>query len=179
MRAGDADRESVAERLRGALNEGRLDLHEYDERLRQTYAAKTYGELQGLLSDLPGTAPLARSQVVPASGPASPHWEPGPDGRYPDATRRWVWETWDSYLGAVAIVVTIWFVTVVTSGAHYFWPIWVAGPWGAVLAVQTVRGLGTGEPQKWAARQARKEQEKLARRAEKKARPQVSDEPAD
>jgi hypothetical protein len=41
LRAGDADRERVAERLRLALDEGRLNLHEYDERLQEAYAAKT------------------------------------------------------------------------------------------------------------------------------------------
>ncbi|MDP9799157.1 signal recognition particle GTPase [Catenuloplanes nepalensis] len=57
MRAADGDREAVAERLRAALNEGRLDLAEFDERLGRAYAAKTYGDLDGLLSDLPGWPP--------------------------------------------------------------------------------------------------------------------------
>ena len=46
--------------LRVALDEGRLDLHGYDERLQRAYAAKTYGELQALLSDLPGAGAGAR-----------------------------------------------------------------------------------------------------------------------
>ena len=73
MRAGDADREAVAERLRAALSEGRLDLHEYDERLQRAYAAKTYADLDGLLDDLPGTVPAARpgSPRRPAA-PAAP-----------------------------------------------------------------------------------------------------------
>ena len=41
MRAADADRQAVADQLKAALDEGRLDLHEYDERLQQAYAAKT------------------------------------------------------------------------------------------------------------------------------------------
>src|ERR687885_815865 len=45
MRASDADRTVVAERLQTALDEGRLSLTEYDERLQQTYAARTYGDL--------------------------------------------------------------------------------------------------------------------------------------
>ena len=65
MRAGDADRQAVADKLRGALDEGRLDLHEYDERLQRAYAAKTYGDLNGLLDDLPDTVPASRSQVAP------------------------------------------------------------------------------------------------------------------
>ena len=85
MRAGDADRQAVADKLRGALDEGRLDLHEYDERLQQAYAAKTYGDLNGLLDDLPGTVPASRSQVAPStaepagrrcrpSGASPPSW---------------------------------------------------------------------------------------------------------
>ena len=54
MRAADSDRAAVADRLRVALEEGRLDLHEYDERLQRAYAARTYGELDGL----PGTIPV-------------------------------------------------------------------------------------------------------------------------
>ncbi len=54
LRAADADRERVAALLRDAAAEGRLDLGELDERLGQVYAAKTYGELEPLLRDLPG-----------------------------------------------------------------------------------------------------------------------------
>ena len=167
MRAGDADRERVAERLRAALNEGRLDLHEYDDRLRRTYAAKTYADLDGLLSDLPDVAPAARSQVVPAT-PAgeSLEWVPGPDGRYPDATRRWLWEHWNSYVGVILILSVIWFLSNLggKDEVSFYWPVWVAGPWGAVLLWQTIQGLGSGEPQRWAARRAAKERERLARR---------------
>jgi hypothetical protein len=52
-RAGDADREAVAERLRVAAGDGRIDLAELDDRLAQAYAAKTYGQLAVLVADLP------------------------------------------------------------------------------------------------------------------------------
>lgn len=52
MRASDADREKVAQVLQRAHGEGRLDLHELDERLGAVYAAKTYGELAPLTADL-------------------------------------------------------------------------------------------------------------------------------
>lgn len=51
-RAGDADREAVAERLRSAAGEGRIDLTELDERLDRAYGAKTYRELDVLVADL-------------------------------------------------------------------------------------------------------------------------------
>src|SRR4051794_39994334 len=70
MRAGDGDRQAVADRLKVALDEGRLDLTEYDERLQKAYRAKTYGELHGLLDDLPGPAAAQHSQVQPADAGA-------------------------------------------------------------------------------------------------------------
>ncbi|MFI9645917.1 DUF1707 domain-containing protein [Streptomyces sp. NPDC052040] len=53
LRASDADRERVAEVLRDALAEGRLDMEEFEERLEATYQARTYGELAPITRDLP------------------------------------------------------------------------------------------------------------------------------
>jgi uncharacterized protein DUF1707 len=53
LRASDADRERVAEVLRDALAEGRLDMEEFEERLEATYKARTYGELAPITRDLP------------------------------------------------------------------------------------------------------------------------------
>ncbi len=54
LRASDADRERVADILRDALAEGRLDMEEFGERLDATYQARTYGELAPITRDLPG-----------------------------------------------------------------------------------------------------------------------------
>jgi Domain of unknown function (DUF1707) len=56
-RAGDAEREQVAEKLRVAAGEGRIDLAELEERLDRAYRAKTYRELDALLADLPDKRP--------------------------------------------------------------------------------------------------------------------------
>ncbi|GAA2259452.1 DUF1707 domain-containing protein [Streptomyces atrovirens] len=53
LRASDADRERVAEILRDALAEGRLDMEEFEERLDATYKARTYGDLTPITRDLP------------------------------------------------------------------------------------------------------------------------------
>jgi DUF1707 SHOCT-like domain len=53
LRASDADREYVAERLRNAAVEGRLLAEELEHRLEAAFAARTYGELSALISDLP------------------------------------------------------------------------------------------------------------------------------
>jgi hypothetical protein len=68
LRASDADREAVAERLREAAGDGRLDLEELDERLDRAFAAKTYGELAPLTADLPaGPAGTASAAPAPAA----------------------------------------------------------------------------------------------------------------
>ncbi len=75
LRASDADRDAVAERLRQAAVEGRLDPDELEQRLDAALRAKTYGDLDGLLGDLPakpvkwerprgGVAPAASLAVV-------------------------------------------------------------------------------------------------------------------
>ena len=61
MRASDADRERVAERLRAAAAEGRLFTEELEDRLHQALRARTYGELEALVRDLPGP-PVRRSE---------------------------------------------------------------------------------------------------------------------
>jgi hypothetical protein len=52
MRVSDADRNKVAEILREAAGDGRIDFTELDERLEAAYAAKTYAELVPITHDL-------------------------------------------------------------------------------------------------------------------------------
>jgi fatty acid desaturase len=66
LRASDEDREHVAERLRDATAEGRLLTEELEERLGDVFSARTYGELDAVVSDLP-----ARSE---RSTPKAPLW---------------------------------------------------------------------------------------------------------
>ncbi len=54
VRASDGDRDLVAERLYDATVEGRLLTVELDQRLGLALAARTYGELDPLVADLPG-----------------------------------------------------------------------------------------------------------------------------
>jgi len=65
VRASDADREHVAERLRKAAGEGRLQTHELEQRLEVALSARTYGELDSIVRDLPG-----RRLAAPARLPA-------------------------------------------------------------------------------------------------------------
>lgn len=67
LRAGHADRERAIDVLKAAFAEGRLDQEEYTERVGQAHAARTYGELAALTSDLP-VGPLG--SLMPVSPPA-------------------------------------------------------------------------------------------------------------
>jgi hypothetical protein len=172
LRAGDADRERVAERLRIALEEGRINLHEYDERLRDAFSSKTYADLDKLLADLPNTTPPSQQQLVPAGeAPVPERWQLGPDGRYQGATRMWLAELWGSWLRANAICWAIWGVSGFFGGWYFPWPVWVSVPWGVVLLFHTIGGVSGGEPQRWAAKQHRKHAERRSRKqAEREAK---------
>ncbi|WP_328538534.1 DUF1707 SHOCT-like domain-containing protein [Streptomyces sp. NBC_00344] len=63
MRASDAERERIAESLREAVAEGRLDMAEFEHRLDAAYKARTHSELEPLVRDLPAPA---RSATAPA-----------------------------------------------------------------------------------------------------------------
>jgi hypothetical protein len=70
MRASDQDRERVAEQLRDAAGEGRLDMGELDERLDAVYAARTYAELEPITRDLPQAGTPRPVAPVSAADPA-------------------------------------------------------------------------------------------------------------
>jgi hypothetical protein len=70
LRASDADREAVAERLRHATVEGRLQPDELEERLHAALRARTYGDLGRLLTDLPAK-PMVWERRRAQAGPAA------------------------------------------------------------------------------------------------------------
>jgi hypothetical protein len=63
IRASDSDRDEVAERLRLATVEGRLNADELEGRLERLHASRTYGELDALVADLPASSPPRRAHV--------------------------------------------------------------------------------------------------------------------
>ncbi|QZY28524.1 DUF1707 SHOCT-like domain-containing protein [Nocardioides coralli] len=76
MRISDADRHKVADLLRDAAAEGRLDLDELEERLEAAYAAKTYADLVPITIDLPGHPQQSAVPAVPRDTvPATATWE--------------------------------------------------------------------------------------------------------
>ncbi len=70
MRVSNDDREKVAQVLHNAMAEGRLTVTELEERLDKVYAAKTFGDLEPLVRDLPiGNQSRALAAQTPAAAP--------------------------------------------------------------------------------------------------------------
>ncbi|HEY4429056.1 MAG TPA: DUF1707 domain-containing protein [Solirubrobacteraceae bacterium] len=108
LRAADADRDQVAERLRKAAGEGRLATHELEQRLEATFTARTYAQLDSIVADLPGRR-LTR-----------------PGGSRPPVRARHV------LLGAIAVaamVAVILTVVFVATGVFAGWVLWLAVGW--------------------------------------------------
>lgn len=137
LRAGDADRQAAADRLRAAHDEGRLDLAEYDRRLAEAYAAVTYADLDRLFTDLP-TRPSAPVPAYPVSSAARVAGAAGTSvarapARFPLALTI-LWTAWAS---VVAINVTVWLlVSLAADESVHFWPMWFAVP-GVALGIGT------------------------------------------
>lgn len=78
VRASDAERNLVAERLGAACGEGRLTLTEFSDRVGEVYAARTRAELDRLVTDLPVAAERPIASV--ADGVKATRWEVHPLG---------------------------------------------------------------------------------------------------
>jgi hypothetical protein len=72
LRASDADREAVAERLRVASVDGRIDAEELEQRLSAVYSARWVADLDRLVADVsppPPPAPVAPPPYAPYPAP--------------------------------------------------------------------------------------------------------------
>ncbi len=139
LRASDADRDRAAEALREHHATGRLSMEEFQERLDRVYAAKTLGELDELMADLPAIdlyqLPIPAGQQFVPPRPPAPRAQAG---RMSPAWRA----AWASWASISLLCIVIWLITVgaTSGGTAYFWPIWVTGPLGAVLLARWVFG---------------------------------------
>ena len=101
LRAADADREAVADRLRKSHTEGRLDMTEFQQRLERCYEAKTVGELEELLTDLPRE-------------------EQGIE-RYPRGLLRpWRWR----FVPLAPLIFAVLLISALSGHHHFFW-LWI------------------------------------------------------
>ena len=128
IRASDADRDRVAALLREHHAAGRLTAEEFHERMEQALDAKTLGELDGLLADLPAIdlyqlpdASLRRPpphlgrSLLPADSNSPVRFTPGTV-----AMGAWAVVT--------SVLVAIWAVAAVVGGGTWF-------PWWALIAI--------------------------------------------
>jgi hypothetical protein len=135
LRASDEDRDRAAALLREHHALGRLTPEEFSDRLDKTFAAKTIGEIDAVLRDLPVIdlyrLPDARLTRQPRQAQVRrPRRASGP------------WRgVWGVYFTVNLICIVVWAL----SGFGYPWWLWVAGPWGAALA-GTYFTLGPGRP---------------------------------
>jgi hypothetical protein len=113
-RAGDAERNRTAELLKEAHAAGYLTLEETDERLGAALAARTRGELDRLVADLP---PEWRASQERGQGPAGP----APRQR-PILPAEVVW-----LVPLVIVIAGILLLALLTRGLWFFpWPLlWV------------------------------------------------------
>jgi hypothetical protein len=120
VRASDADRERVARTLGEHGAAGRLTPEELDERLDAAYAARTHGDLDRLLEDLP--APPAPRR---------------PD-RSQEVARAHLAHRAGLSVIACLVCIGIW----AAGGGGSFWPIWVILVAAVTLARASWRTLG-------------------------------------
>lgn len=135
MRASDVDRDRVAAVLREHTAQGRITMDEFNERLEQLYQSKTYGDLAKLTSDLPDVDLRARpAKIAPTPQPKQ-------------GMHTGMRAAWGAWAAASSVNWVIWLIVSVTSGhLIYPWPLWVMGPWGAILLMSTIFGSGHRRP---------------------------------
>jgi len=119
LRASDADRERVAERLRHASAEGRLLTEELEQRLEAVFSARTYGQLETVLRDLPGPGLIQHRR----------------DGL------AWVRPALVLAVGVPIALVVVAAVVLAVTGAVAVWWVWLLAGWW-FFGRHRVRGRG-------------------------------------
>jgi DUF1707 SHOCT-like domain len=143
VRASDADRERTASLLREHHAEGRLTAEEFNDRLDQAFAAKTIGELDALLADLPGIdlyrLPAAGIRPAPPGALRSRGRGAGRsavDRRGHGAVSARRVATWVAWAAISSLLFVTWLgIGLVSGGAAWFpWFLLVVVPWGMAIA---------------------------------------------
>ncbi|WP_188944722.1 DUF1707 domain-containing protein [Nakamurella endophytica] len=130
VRIGDRERQAAHAVLGRALAEGYLSVAEFDDRSARTWTATTGAEVDRLLDDLP-VAELRRSDPsARAAARAAARRE----------SRRHLW----SWLALSALMVLIWLVIAIPTGAWYPWPVWPVLGTGIGAVAHTVQDRRAG-----------------------------------
>lgn len=137
MRASDADRERTSELLREHLAVGRLTPQEFEQRLDRVFAAKTIGELDALLADLPGIDlyRLPSADIAPASSYRTGGGR-GLVRRSDGSLGPFRLQAWTAWTAVSALLVVLWFgVGIVAGGASWIpWFLLIVIPWALTIA---------------------------------------------
>jgi len=134
LRVSDADRERTAELLREHHAAGRLTAEEFADRMEAAFAARTRGELDQLLADLPAIdlyrLPSADIRPVRRRGGGGPQRRAG-DPVVPFRDPRW-----GGWAAGSALLVIAWVVIGAAVGglAWIPWFVLVIGLWAVSLA---------------------------------------------
>lgn len=127
IRASDTDRDRTASLLREHLAAGRLTPEEFSERLDRAFSARTLGEIDSLLRDLPS---IDLYRLPDAQLTRRPRQADQGSSEHRSGHRKAWRAAWGSWFTVVLVCFVVWGLT----GAGYVWLLWVALPWGAVLA---------------------------------------------
>jgi Domain of unknown function (DUF1707) len=119
IRASDQDREKVVDRLAGALEDGRLKMDEYVDRMGLAYQAVTDGDLAPLCADLPPASPVTAEPEAapPAAAPPAEIPRQGVFAELP-AVLKVFWTIWPT---AVSVNVMVWALVSGTGGQVASW----------------------------------------------------------
>jgi hypothetical protein len=128
IRASDADRDRAASLLREHHAAGRLTPEEFSERLDRVFAARTVGDIDSEMHDLPS---IDLYRLPEAELTRQPQQQTR-RRRHADAWR----VAWGSWFSCALLLFVIWAL----SGMGYPWPLWVVGPWGAIMLGRWVTG---------------------------------------
>ncbi|MBC6447349.1 DUF1707 SHOCT-like domain-containing protein [Actinokineospora xionganensis] len=165
IRVSDKDRQAAVDRLQAAMDEGRLNLFEYDNRLAQAYQSTTYGELADLFVDLPagGSGAVARHEPSAAAARPVAHPEAAKVSLGLPIALKILWTVWGAVM---AINLTVWFLTGVGNGElDNFWPVWFLVPGAALLAATVgVQAIRKDRAQRRALEPARRTVKRIKRR---------------
>jgi hypothetical protein len=139
MRASDADRERTAELLREHHAVGRLTAEEFEDRLEAVFAARTHGDLEALLADLPAIDlyQLPSASIRPASrAPVRSRGGSGLDRRGGGAILPRSAAGWVTWTAASSLLLIIWLgVGIVSGGAAWLpWFLLIVIPWALTIA---------------------------------------------
>lgn len=128
LRVSDAERDAVATELGQHLQDGRLDQAEFDARVTAALSARTRGDLNVLLTDLPrGVASRAADAAPPPARPGGP------------TRSRARAFTLLPLLIVVAVIAAGAACRAVTGGWHHGWPFAPFGFLWLILVIVAVR----------------------------------------